>query len=84
MEEQKKRDEEKRKKVESERKKQQDQMKQVKTNGTSSDGAGDRDATVAVTPARLKKNFASLDCGSKVINANPAARGSGNIIAPSK
>ena len=50
--------------------------------GLLSGGGGG--VTSPLLAAKLKKNFASLDCGSKVINANPAARGSGNIIAPSK
>ena len=33
---------------------------------------------------RMKKNFASTDCGAKVIDANGESQASGNIISVSK
>jgi len=44
----------------------------IKINGLASSGA------------RLKKNYASPDCGAKIVGANPGSQGSGNVITSSK
>ena len=34
--------------------------------------------------ARMKKNFASQDCGAKVVSANAEAQSATNVITPSR
>ena len=97
-EEQKKKEDEKRKKEEEKlKKKQQQQLLQqqlLQQNGNKNTenitGAQDGSAINLDPPAgggkvlNLKKNFASLDCGAKVISANPESQGAGNIISPAR
>lgn len=88
-EEQKKKEEERRKKEEE---KKLQQAKLQKLTQANSEGAAEGNDTVAqnvaVTPPvlkkALKKNFASLDCGAKVVSANEEATGASNIISPSR
>lgn len=80
-EEQKKKDEEKRKRAEDKKLKQNHQnlMNNVDQGGTEN-----KTSEAAPHPNRMKKNFASLDCGAKVAGANPEAQSASNIITPSR
>jgi hypothetical protein len=44
----------------------------------------EKNATSDAPDKSLKKNFASLDCGAKIISANPESQGAANIISPSR
>ena len=45
-------------------------------------GAKKVESPVVTKP--LKKNFASMDCGAKVLSANSEAQSPGNVISPHK
>ena len=47
-------------------------------------GPENKTSEAAPHPNRMKKNFASLDCGAKVAGANPEAQSASNIITPSR
>jgi sRNA-binding protein len=86
LEEEEKRQEEEKRKKEAEKEKKKLLMEQQQL-----DEKDPENATVPVIPHHrhekiksLKKNFASLDCGAKVVGANPESQGSGNIISNSR
>lgn len=93
-EEQKKKEDEKRKKEEEKlKKKQQQQLQQQlhhqggaksSENVTYVKGSEMTSDSPAGKVLNLKKNFASLDCGAKVVSANPESQGAGNIISPAR
>ncbi len=87
-EEQKKREEEKRKRDEEKEKKKREQiLKSPAVDSEAADGGQDKkkaDQETGMDPAKLKKNFASLDCGAKVVGANPESQSALNIITPSR
>ena len=83
-EEQKKLEEEKRKKEEEKEKKKQLQQQQQKLNENKNAEKVTSVESPQETAKALKKNFASLDCGAKVVSANPESQGAGNIISPSR
>ena len=81
--------------LEEEEKKKEEMKKQKIQNGAGSNGHGtvernETDTAAARKPShpsvepRLKKNFASLDCGAKVVAANAESNGAHNIISPSR
>ncbi len=94
QEEQKKKEEEKRKKEEEKKRKKEEEKEKKKqqqllqgNGGADNDTAsvGDDSAEQSPSAAKpMKKNFASIDCGAKVISANPEASGAGNVISTSK
>ena len=77
--EEKKRAEERKKKEEEKEKKMHIEQQLPKTSDTN--GRETHQQSVSI---RMKKNFASTDCGAKVISANIESQGSGNIITTSK
>eukprot|EP00095_Tigriopus_kingsejongensis_P006248 maker-scaffold1159_size58420-snap-gene-0.17 protein:Tk06248 transcript:maker-scaffold1159_size58420-snap-gene-0.17-mRNA-1 annotation:"protein osteopotentia" len=79
-EEEKKREEEKRKKVEEKEKMKQKQQQ----NGQHSPNDSPAPQTPATAIKALKKNFASLDCGAKVVGTNAESQGGGNLISTSR
>lgn len=98
-EEQKKREVERRKREEEKEKKKKNLQTTSNQNGGSpasgsTEGAKENSTRLAVPEphvtnanhhtARLKKNFASLDCGAKVAAANSEAQSALNIITPSR
>ena len=52
--------------------------------GVGGDGGGHHPVGHSKAMLGLKKNFASLDCGAKVVSANPESQGAGNIISPAR
>ncbi|XP_059094284.1 uncharacterized protein LOC131889236 isoform X2 [Tigriopus californicus] len=82
LEEEEKKKEEKRKKVVEEKEKMKQQQQQ---NGkVSSSHHAPPPPSVMVPNKALKKNFASLDCGAKVVGANSESQGASNIISTSR
>lgn len=82
-EEQKKREEEKRKREEEKKKMQQNLMNNAEGSKENTTKAM-TDSNHGTHQIRLKKNFASLDCGAKVAAANAEAQSALNIITPSR
>ncbi len=88
-EEQKKREEEKRKRDEEKEKKKREMQQNLMNNA---EGSKENTTRVSLSDSnhgahqisRLKKNFASLDCGAKVAAANSEAQSALNIITPSR
>lgn len=82
LEEEEKKKEEKRKKVVEEKEKMKQQQQQ---NGKESSSHQSPPPQTVVVPSKaLKKNFASLDCGAKVVGANSESQGANNIISTSR
>ena len=50
----------------------------------SEDNAATKQEPPPVATKALKKNFASMDCGAKVLSANSEAQSPGNVISPHK
>ena len=48
------------------------------------DNAVTKQESPPVATKALKKNFASMDCGAKVLSANSEAQSPGNVISPHK
>jgi len=91
LEEQKKKKEEKGKKKQQQQQQQQQQQHQTlpEINGTTvdKDSNGQPPEPLLVTPAPtkvLKKNFASTECGAKVVGSNPESNGAKNVISSSR
>ena len=74
IQEQKNRQEEERRKEEEREKRKQHEQQSPQASNSSK----------PVTSIRMKKNFASPDCGAKVVDSNAESQGSGNIISMSK
>ncbi len=76
---------------------QQQQQQQMKLQNGGAGGEFDDNGTAVLqemTPPEqpatsammkpMKKNFASIDCGAKVISSNAESAGAGNVISQSK
>ena len=53
-------------------------------NIPTADENGAKKVESPVVTKPLKKNFASMDCGAKVLSANSEAQSPGNVISPHK
>ena len=75
---------EERKREEERKKKEEERRKHVEQPQPKIDSPNIREINPQSVSLRMKKNFASTDCGAKVIAANVESDGSGNIITASK
>ena len=67
---------------EEERRKEEEREKRKQIEQQSHSGASN--SSKPISSIRMKKNFASPDCGAKVVDSNAESQGSGNIISMSK
>ena len=79
IQEQKNRQEEEKRKEE-----EREKRKQIVQQSPQANDTKPREVQKPTNANRMKKNFASTDCGAKVIDANAESQHSGNIISMSK